>query len=1028
LASDDLTSRRRDWSTAELEAEIERLERSLRDRLTAAGEVSFRATTALLDVFDAELGRGLVTRAIEEAGLSRSRFDGHQADWLPWSEYEDLLTALEPITSGDLARRLGEKVMDSPLLRFLLQSVRALARLEISLRWSSRVAFGPGGLLFRGCEASVRRVGRHHVEARFAPPLGATFPRIFVDMAHGALGRFADLAGADREHIETWQDGATLLFRFEQEALSVGRLKALVALGFDSLGSALDEARAELAMRNRELRRRIAEHEADEREHERLRLRLAARRDQEAISRLASGVAHDFNNLVGAMVLQLEMLQPTFADDEDVRVELAATLDAAEQAAHHAKELLALGRGLRRERSDAVEPDNVSLEGGLLDGGAIIASEREALEAQIDALTSELAGTDQQDALETASPSRGEATAARGVAAVSWRNVTATVAAAERLGIDANRLAAGMSWSFQEARKPDDWISWPEFNELLAKIGDLAGPDGLRALGEQALSSPLFQVVGAVAGAFVDEEALFAWTMRVAFRPEGLYFTGIEGRVESHGPRELRVIWESRGAELSQAFALAMAGITENAPRMVGRPPARVEVELEPDRIVLHVTLAPRASWLGTALEAVGRRRLADQAEELRELYTELVEQNQLLAEQMDQLERSRRRRRALERRLELIQPMDAVGRVAAKVAHDFNNLLTVILAHVELARLNLSDDDPRQEGLDTLVDVAVRATALTRKLRIIGRGEPERGQPVNVVPQVERLVPILHGILQDGAELELELATFERAVPVDGDALDRILVNLVVNARDAAAKRVQISAEEVSLDEAFTKEHPGARCGPHILISVRDDGAGMPQEVRARVFEPYFTTKEGGSGVGLSTVYGVVRAAEGTIWLDSEPGRGTTFRIFLPAVAPTADVPAEAEDHRGVSSPAQARSGDDPTLLVIDDDDALRSILIRVVQSGGYDVVAARSGDEALRLVDEGLRPAMVVTDVVMPGIRGARLAEALRRSLGPVPILFISGYSDEPLDLGSGVSFLAKPFSREKLLSVVAEMLEEA
>jgi len=1000
------------WTWDELEAEIDRLETEVRRRALVAGAVSQRVASSLLGAVDTELRRPVTDAIIRRAGFDPTELrDGELDIWLPWERYVQLVGAFEGHLTEAQAHRAGAAILSSRWLRFLLQSARGFTDLEVSLRWANRVVFGPGSLAFRGCEATLRRLTGGSLQLRYAPPRGSTFPALWLPLTRGAVGRFADLVGGRGERTAVERDGATLLVRVERAPGPTGYVKALLRAGLGA--GALQDARAELRLRNRELQRRLEELEAAERGRERLMLRLSSRREQEAVARLAGGVAHDLNNLLTAMRMQLDMLRLTFADDRAAMREIEWMTDAVVKSAGRARELLDLRRHLDAQ---GVAVDELELRGLGAGNRTMGGSTRHALVAQVEALRAHLGSSPHGTLEPAASPTTAQ---------VSWRNVSATLAAAERIGVAREDVVAALSWTFQEDTAPATWVPWSHFNELLERLEELAGEEGLRSLGAQALHSPLFTAIGAATGAFLDEADLFDWILRFVFGPESSYFVGLPGHLEVHGLREVRVVWESRGAPIVRALACALAGIVEHTPRLVGRPPASVSFAFTRDRIEVDARLAPRRAVARVLSHLAGRTRGTREAQELRRVYMNLVERNQHLLDKLVELEQTRRHRKLLERRLEQIRPMEVTSHVAASVAHDFNNALTVIRGHAALLQMHLADD-PRRQDLDLVFEAAAQATTLTQKLRVIGGGEPEACPSLDVGQHLDALVPFLQSAVGEQTRVVVRQPQGLRCgATIRGAELERILLNLVKNARDADATQVVVELREVTLDADFVREHPGAEPGPHVLLAVQDDGQGMPGEVKTRAFEPYFSTKDHGTGVGLATVFGMVHSVGGTIWVDSEPGEGCCFRIYIPA-APTP--PAESDPPPSFP----ARPSSEPTasaveqLLVIDDDDMLRAILARLIVSGGYEVTTASSGDDAMALVRQGCRPALVVSDVVMPGLRGQALVEALRAELGPVPILFVSGFSDVPLALGPGMDFLPKPFTRENLLSRLAALLQ--
>jgi len=634
------------------------------------------------------------------------------------------------------------------------------------------------------------------------------------------------------------------------------------------------------------------------------------------------------------------------------------------------------------------------------------ARSREALVAEIEALRRRLG-----------EPSLEEETG------VSGRNVDAIVELVRRIGIDAAQLQEGLELDLARARRPNVWISWAAFNAILERVRELAGDDAVVRLGQLALESPLFRALGLAAGAFVSEHALMTWVNRVVWREDGLYFRGVDARLDALGRRALRVTWRGRGhVTFSRGFALAMQGVTRELPRLVGAAPAEAELlEDGPARVVLHVRLAERRrAGVGRWLSRLVSRRGAD---ELRGLYTELVETNQLLQEKLLELEASRSARRALERRLEQRRRMEMLGRFAATIRHDFNNLLTVILNHAQFISMELDGDDPRKGDIDVVVSMAERAAALARQLRGFDLRSRAPEAPIDLHAVVEGSKRMLARITDGEVELVYARDESPATVLVEPSRAEQVLVNLVLNAKEAMPDggRVEIETRIEEVDPAYARRHPPLEPGPHVRLSVRDEGHGVPEAARDRIFEPFYTTKAEGHGVGLATVYAVVTAAGGTVVVDSDEGRGARFDAWLPLATPR---PRSSRP----PPPRPARPGPRGELvLVIEDHPQIREATERILTASGYRVRAAEHGDAALRLLDEGLRPDVVVSDVVMPGIRGAALASAIRERVGPLPILFVSGYAARALDepLGDDTGFLPKPYRPTELLDSIAGLL---
>jgi len=379
--------------------------------------------------------------------------------------------------------------------------------------------------------------------------------------------------------------------------------------------------------------------------------------------------------------------------------------------------------------------------------------------------------------------------------------------------------------------------------------------------------------------------------------------------------------------------------------------------------------------------------------------------------------------RKRLEEQLHQSQKLEAVGALAGGIAHDFNNLLTVVSGYASLALRTLPQGDRARYGIEQVIVSAKRAALLTQQLLAFSRRQFFVPRAVNVSDAVEGILPMLEMLIEDRIELVLELAPDLPDVMFDPGRLEQVLVNLAVNARDAIADAgtITIATSEVMLDEEYAVMHSDVTSGPHVALVVSDTGVGMDAPTRARVFEPFFTTKQmtQGSGLGLSTVHGIVTQSGGNVWLDSELGRGTTFKIYLP-------VAVDVELRKTRPSPALSLDAFvDGTILVVEDHPAVRALTVRVLRDAGYDVVEAASVDEALEVLDRTAVD-VILTDLVMPGGTGERLAGS-EDDRGTEPsLVFMSGYTEVSITrdelLRGGAGFLEKPFTPDRLLAVVA------
>lgn len=382
-----------------------------------------------------------------------------------------------------------------------------------------------------------------------------------------------------------------------------------------------------------------------------------------------------------------------------------------------------------------------------------------------------------------------------------------------------------------------------------------------------------------------------------------------------------------------------------------------------------------------------------------------------------------------LEAQLHHSQKLEAVGRLAGGVAHDFNNLLSVILGYTALASLDASTSQSLKNTLGEVTHAANRAAQLTSHLLSFSRKQVLQPRVLDAAAAVEGLVPMLRRLVGEQISISFLRATDESEhsrIVVDPSQLEQVVMNLVVNARDAIVGEGQISLEVefVHLDERFVDAHPEVAPGPHVLIAISDTGEGMNDQTLSRIFEPFFTTKEQGrgTGLGLSTVFGIVKQSGGTIWVYSEPGHGTTFKIYFPATssALTTDPPV-------VDDTAQWRRG---TVLVVEDELQLRKVLADLLSRWGHTPLVASGPVEALALARaRGAEIDLILTDVVMPQMTGKQLADTLAAEGCPIPVLFMSGYTENTIVhhgvLDDGVNFIAKPIAPERLRRRISRLL---
>ncbi len=391
-----------------------------------------------------------------------------------------------------------------------------------------------------------------------------------------------------------------------------------------------------------------------------------------------------------------------------------------------------------------------------------------------------------------------------------------------------------------------------------------------------------------------------------------------------------------------------------------------------------------------------------------------------------EKAERDERKR--LEEQLRQSQKMEAVGRLAGGIAHDFNNLLTIINGYSQLLLDRFAPRDQARVQVEEIKKAGDRAATLTRQLLAFSRRQVLQPQVLNLNAVVANVDTMLRRLIGEDIDLVTVIGEALGRVQADPGQIEQVILNLAVNARDAMPQggKLTIETANVELDEAYTCSHAAVAPGRYVMLAVSDSGIGMDAETQAQIFEPFFTTKEKGkgTGLGLATVYGIVKQSGGHLWVYSEPGKGATFKVYLPQV----------EEANGTVAASQARVKSlrgAETILLVEDEEAVRKLASRILQEYGYKVLESTSAEQALQIGERHKEPIdLLVTDVVMPGMGGREVAGHLAFLRPEMKVLYMSGYTDDAIIhhgvLQAGVAFMQKPFTPEVLARKVREVLD--
>ena len=557
------------------------------------------------------------------------------------------------------------------------------------------------------------------------------------------------------------------------------------------------------------------------------------------------------------------------------------------------------------------------------------------------------------------------------------------------LGLSAKRFGAGdLSVRMPESRLAEIAPTVRAFNAMATNLEGVLGELQAKEAANRRLGTILEQTEEAILTVDLDAR-ITSWNL---------------------GARRLlgRSAEEMRGRPLASLFAEQIADPEEMARRLLEtRLPERLETEF---RSAAGASIDVMAS--GSPLTAVDGQ----------------LDGHIIVARDITERRHAELERAELESQFRQAQKMEAVGRLAGGVAHDFNNLLTVIMGRSEFLRLHIPVNDPLLRHVDVITQGAQRAAKLTGQLLAFSRRQVLQPKVLDLNVVIGAMAEMLRRLIGENIVLVTLPAPGLGRVMADPGQVEQILMNLAVNARDAmpVGGRLMLETSNVVRDESYARHHVGARPGPYVMLAVTDTGTGISAETQARLFEPFFTTKGPGkgTGLGLATVYGIVKQSGGNIWVYSEPGHGTCFKVYLPRVDATAD------DLEGLEGAGTSPRGHETVLLVEDEPD-LRELALEILEMHGYRVLAAAEAGEAIRLSEgHAGRIELLLTDVVMPGMSGRELALQLAERRPELRVIYMSGYTADAMAstgvLEPEIMFLQKPYSPADLGTKVREVLD--
>jgi len=601
-------------------------------------------------------------------------------------------------------------------------------------------------------------------------------------------------------------------------------------------------------------------------------------------------------------------------------------------------------------------------------------------------------------------------------------------------GFSVHDLVDDLPFSVEDLSDPSARVPWDPFTVFLERAADaLGGPEHLEEAGVAHWQNPTTALMQALATRFMSMRVVYQLGARW-YGPS--FFSSTRGVCEKlSGGRIEQTVEILPHYRDCPAFFHLLRGVLRATPSVLSLPNAVVSMELEPRRATYVITPPVLFSWWerlrfwrsDTSILESALQELSFQQAQLEDSFRRAEQARARLAEQSRRLQEESAERRRAEEALQEAQKLEVVGRLAGGLAHDCNNVLMAISGYAELAGTNLDDQEAVARDLEQIGSEIERASGLIKQILAFSRRQLRAPRPLDLAAVLRDTERMLGRLAGEAVALRIDVGAETAVVVADTGQIEQVLINLVTNSRDAMPRggHVAIRLELVEVGPADPIAPPDAAPGPYVRLSVRDDGAGMDPAIRARAFEPFVTGKGSGqgTGLGLTSVYGIAKQSGGAVTLASEPGKGTEVAIYLPRAE-------EAVEAAEPSTPAVDLEARGELVLLVEDEDRVRGVMRRILGSRGYRVWEAADGAEALALCSSQPEPIdLLLTDVVMPGLDGRELARRVAASRPGIPTIYMSGHADAlpgRSELPAGEIFLRKPIPTDRLLRAVRRALD--